>query len=418
MVMKVNQNLSILFWLWRKKVTNDGRIPIYVRFTVNGARDGFASGRKINAEYWNEETGLAVKACPDHREINSYIIKTRADLERHFNQLSATNERVTVKMLKDAYIPKVVAQNTLLEAFKLHNNEFEEKVSKKKGTKGTLARYERLKEKIVAFLLKKYKISDIPVVDIKLAFANNFYHYLIMNDIGGNTAMKYVKTLKQVIDRIIIEEWIPQNPLKGFKCTYKDPDRECLEMHEIMALYNKEIKIARLAEVRDVYLFCIFTGYAYETTYNLEPENIFTGLDGKLWITKNRGMTGAEETVPLLPVALEIVNKYANHPYCVNQHKLLPVNSNYRYNVYLKELADICGITKNLTTHTARHTFATTITLENDVPLETVGKMLGHKDSRSTQIYAKITKRKISNNMNELHGKLFDKSGKLKVPTV
>jgi hypothetical protein len=274
MVMKVNQNLSILFWLWRKKVTNDGRIPIYVRITVNGARDGFASGRKINAEYWNEETGLAVKSSPDHREINSYIIKTRADLERRFNQLSASNEKVTVKMLKEAYMPKETLQKTLLGAFTLHNNEFEEKVSKNKGTRSTLARYKRLKDKIIAFLLKKYKMTDIPLEEIKLAFANNFYHYLIMNDIGENTAMKYVKTLKQVIDRAIIEEWIPQNPLKGFKCTYEDPDRECLEMHEIMSLYNKDISVARLSEVRDVYLFCIFTGYAWAFRRYVTPYSV------------------------------------------------------------------------------------------------------------------------------------------------
>jgi len=124
--------------------------------------------------------------------------------------------------------------------------------------------------------------------------------------------------------------------------------------------------------------------------------------------------TGVEETVPLLPVALEIIKKYNDHPYCLAENKLLPVNSNFRYNAYLKELAVICGISKDLTTHTARHTFATIITLENDVPIETIGKMLGHKDLRSTQKYAKITKRKISNKMKSLENKLFSADGLLK----
>ncbi len=124
--------------------------------------------------------------------------------------------------------------------------------------------------------------------------------------------------------------------------------------------------------------------------------------------------TGVEETVPLLPVALEIIKKYNDHPYCLAENKLLPVNSNFRYNAYLKELAVICGISKDLTTHTARHTFATTITLENDVPIETIGKMLGHKDLRSTQKYAKITKHKISNKMKSLENKLFNADGLLK----
>jgi len=168
------------------------------------------------------------------------------------------------------------------------------------------------------------------------------------------------------------------NPIKGFKCKYEDPDSECLDMHELIKIYKKKIEVQPLAEIRDVYIFCCFTGYAYETCYNLQPENLFKGLDGKTWITKYRQKTGSEECVPLMPIALEIIEKYRNHPYCIDNDKLLPVNSNYRYNVYLKELADICGIKKHLTTHTARHTFTTTITLEHDVPLETVGKMLGH----------------------------------------
>jgi site-specific recombinase XerD len=204
------------------------------------------------------------------------------------------------------------------------------------------------------------------------------------------------------------------NTITHFKCTYDAPEREYLEMDEIMQLYQKDIQLTRLEEIRDVYVFCCFTGFAYETCYNLQPDNISKGVDGKLWISKDRQKTGIMETVPLMPIPLAIIKKYERHPYCVENNRLLPVNSNYRYNAYLKELADICGIKKHLTTHTARHTFATTVTLENDVPLETVGKMLGHKDLRSTQIYAKITKRKLSNNMKELQGKLFTPTGKLK----
>lgn len=317
-------------------------------------------------------------------------------------------------MVKEAYMPKVIVSKTLLNAFQLHNREFAEKVSKQKGSDKTLARYKRLEGKVKVFLKKKYKLNDIALEDVQMALATNFYHQLIMDDIGENTAMKYVKTLKQIIDRAIDEGWIKHNAINGFKCTYVQPDRECLEAHEIQKIYKKKIAVKRLEEVRDVYIFCCFTGYAYETTYNLEPENVFKGVDGQLWITKDRAKTGVEETVPLMPIPLAIIKKYKDHPYCVANNKLLPVNSNYRYNVYLKELADICGIKKELTTHTARHTFATTVTLENDVPLETVGKMLGHKDLRSTQIYARITKRKISNNMKALSDKIFTDKGAFK----
>ncbi|RCH54149.1 site-specific integrase [Mucilaginibacter hurinus] len=413
--MKVNEDLSILFWLNRQKASKDGLVPIWVRITINGKRDGFSSGKKIHPDAWDEKAAIAGMNCPDYKLINSYVAKTRVELEKHYNQLVAVNKRVTATMVKDAYMPKQILQKTLMQAFKLHNEEFAERVSKNKGSKGTLARYERLKDKVQDFLRKKLKLGDIALEDIEMAFAVNFFHHLTMDNIGDNTAMKYVKTLKQIIDRAIDEGWIKHNTISGFKCTYVDPDRETLEMHELVGMYEKEITVERLAEVRDVYVFCCFTGYAYETVYNLEPANIFKGLDGKLWITKDRQKTGVEETVPLLPIALAIIEKYKNHPYCVEENKLLPVNSNVRYNAYIKEVATICGIKKALTTHTARHTFATTVLLENDVPIETVGKLLGHKDLRSTQIYAKITKRKISNNMKALESRIFCEQGLLKV---
>lgn len=204
--------------------------------------------------------------------------------------------------------------------------------------------------------------------------------------------------------------WIPANPLGGFKCSYEDPQRERLTMDEIMDLYNKEL-IPRLAEVRDIYLFCCFTGYAYTDVQQLTPANIVLGIDGEKWVIKDRTKTDTPEHIPLLPIALEIVERYKDTPYCKLYNRLLPVNSNQRYNAYLKEIATLCGIKKHLTTHTARHTFATTVTLENDVPTETVSQMLGHRSIRTTQIYAKITQRKISNNMRALRKRLFGDGG-------
>lgn len=413
--MKVNQELSILFWLWKAKQTKDGMVPIYVRITVNGLRDGFSSGKKIHADYWNEETGFAVRACKDAVSINNYITKTSKDLERCYNELCDEHDDVTAKMVKDAFLFRPEPKPTLMKAFQVHNDEFAERVTKGIGKKGTLMRYERLRVKTLAYLKKKFNSTDIILEEIQYSFASGFYHYLLMQDIDENTSMKYVKTLKQVLTKAVNEGMIVHNPINNFKCPYKDPDRDHLEMAELIKMYDKHIASRRIAEVRDVYVFCCFTGYAFETVYALEPENIFTGVDGGLWITKNRAKSGTEETVPLLPIALEIIERYKDHPYCVNENKLLPVNCNQRFNSYLKELADICDIDKHLTTHTARHTFATTITLENDVPIETVSKMLGHKDIRTTQIYARMTKRKISNNMKMLMGKIFEPNGRIRI---
>jgi site-specific recombinase XerD len=203
---------------------------------------------------------------------------------------------------------------------------------------------------------------------------------------------------------------IDVHPLRDFQCKYIPSERRYLEMEELLRMYNKPL-INRLAEIRDVYIFCCFTGYGYIDVEALTRENIYNGLDGNKWVSKARGKTNERESVPLLPIADEIIKKYSDHPYCMVRHKLLPVNSNQKYNAYLKEIADICEININLTTHTARHTFATTVTLEHDVSLETVSKMLGHKSIKTTQIYAKITQRKVSNNMELLKSRLFDKDG-------
>jgi integrase len=162
--------------------------------------------------------------------------------------------------------------------------------------------------------------------------------------------------------------------------------------------------------VRDVFIFCCYTGFAYSDAYKFERDALTIGIDGEYWLSTNRQKTGTRESVPLLPIALENIQKYQDHEYCKAYNKLLPVNSNQRYNAYLKELADICGIKKKVTTHIARHTFATTVTLANGVPIETVSSMLGHNSIRTTQIYAKVVEKKVSEDMLMLKAKLFGKA--------
>ena len=319
----------------------------------------------------------------------------------------ASGKSFTAEDLKNAYLGKVEHNRTLVEAFDFHNRRFAEKVKSGKTSARTLKRLEIAKYKTIAFLKLYFKFSDMPLTEIKYAFAADLEHYLTTEQhIGSYTAMKYVKILKQVLKLSVDQGWLPANPLGGFKCTYEEPQRERLTMEEIMVLYNKEL-IPRLAEVRDIYLFCCFTGYAYIDVLTLTPTNIVTGIDGEKWLAKNRIKTGTPEHIPLLPIAAEIIDRYKDNLYCKHYGLLLPVNSNQRYNAYLQEIAAICDIKKHLTTHTARHTFATTVTLENDVPIETVSQLLGHKSIRTTQIYAKITQHKISNNMRVLRNRLF-----------
>lgn len=258
------------------------------------------------------------------------------------------------------------------------------------------------------FVKVKHKRSDFAIKELKLSFLNEFYHHLrTKKGLIQNTAMKKVRDIKQVMDYAVMHEYIPSNPFSFFKVSFQPTNRTRLTMEEVEKLANKEISIARLAEVRDCYLFVCYTGYSYKQLYELTPQNVQLGIDGRKWIIKTRSKSkDSKENVPLLPVALEIVERYKKHPYCVANNKLLPVNTNQNYNFYLKELADLCGIEKNLTTHTARHTFATTIMLDNNVSFETVSKMLGHRDLKTTQIYAQITDTRISADTLELERRL------------
>lgn len=283
--------------------------------------------------------------------------------------------------MKNAYLGIGEKQRSLKEALEFYITRFSEKVTTGKRFDNTLKSLHTTRDKLYAFIKHRFNLSDL--------------------------LLKYIKIFKRVIKMAVDQEWIPSSPLTSFKCSYHEPQRERLIMDEIMIMYRKELHIDRLMEVRDVYLFCCFTGFAYQDVANLTKDNIMRGIDGEQWMVKDRKKTNSPERVPLIPISLEIVEKYKDYPYCVFNNRLLPVNSNQRFNGYLKEIAVICGIKKHLTTHTARHTFATTVTLEHDVPLKTVSQMLGHKSIRTTQIYAKVTQRKVSNNMKELKNRLF-----------
>ncbi|MBN9381907.1 MAG: site-specific integrase [Chitinophagaceae bacterium] len=380
---------------------------IYLRIRIGDKRAELSTYQHVSPGQWNQ-AGQCVKGTSEQAQtINRQLAILKGNLHRHYSLLVASGKTFTLEDVKNAYLGKVEHTRTLAEAFDFHNRRFAEKVKSGKTSGRTLKRLEITKDKVTAFLRYYFKVSDMPLNEIKHAFAADFEHYLSTEQrIGSNTAMKHLKILKQVLKMAVDQGWLPVNPNGGFKCTYEDPQRERLTMEEIMVLYNKEL-IPRLAEVRDIYLFCCFTGYAYMDVLTLTPANIVTGIDGEKWLAKNRTKTDTPEHIPLLPIAAEIIDRYKNNLYCQHYGRLLPVNSNQRYNAYLQEIAEIFDIKKHLTTHTARHTFATTVTLENDVPIETVSQLLGHKSIRTTQIYAKITQHKISNNMRVLRNRLF-----------
>lgn len=406
--MNFNQTFSILFWLNRSKANSKGLIPIWVRITVDGRRAECSIQKQILPGLWDPQNNRAKGNSPEARSINNYLVMVQAEITKHYNILLSTKEVVTVEDVKNSYRGIKEIKKTFLQLFNLYNQQLSERNEVDDLSDGRFKRFQILNNKCVEFIKYKFKRSDVALDEVKLNFIVEFEHYLrTVKKIGHNTAMKYVKDLKQVMKYGVMLEYIPSNPFANFHCSYKKVKRDFLDQDELDLLYKKKFTIKRLEEVRDCYIFSCYTGYAYSDAEALTTGDVAVGIDGQKWIIRDRIKTKTAENVPLLPIPQEIIARYRNHPYCKVTNRLLPVNSNQRYNAYLKEIADLCGIRKKLTTHTARHTFATTVLLMNDVPMETAMELLGHTDIRTTQIYGKIVQKKISNDMTTLRQKLF-----------
>ena len=420
MINSRNYNFSILFWLNKDRVQSNGEIPIYMRITIDGKRVEISSQKTVLPELWDQKAQQVKGKDTNIRMMNSYLDMTKGKIQTIYNQLIFNGGNITAAIIKNLFLGKDVEEKpnhkTIMEAFDYHNLKMAETAKVGKVSEKTLVRYKITQNKVKSYMKEKFKVEDKPLPELRLSFVTEFEHHLLTVDkIQSNTAHKYIKNLKKIMNMAVGLDWIPSNPFNQFKCSYQSPEREILNREELFTLMTKEISIPRIEEVRDVFLFCCYTGFAYSDVYQFESNSVIIGLDGEYWLSTNRQKTGTKESVPLLPVALEIINKYKDNDYCKKHNKLLPVNSNQRYNAYLTEVADICGITKHLTSHSARHTFATTVTLSNGVPIETVSSMLGHTSIRTTQIYAKVVEQKVSDDMKMLRQKLHFESQKMKI---
>ena len=402
--MKRNQKFKVQFYL-KKQKTKNGDAQLYIRIVVDLKRAEIATTHYIPISAWNQKTRKVKPSFTKATFLNAYIDKVINDINQIFIQEASLGNIVSSVDIKNKYlgVDEKPTQKTILDALDYHNTKMEDKVRIGQTAKKTYTRYVITKKKVKDFMKHQYKTNDMLLSDLRLRFATELEHYLLTQDnLHINTAHKYIKNIKTVLNMAVGLDWISSNPFNNFRCTYIAPKREVLTQEEIDRIRFKEISIKRLAEVRDVFIFCCYTGFAYSDIYKFEYDAITKGIDGEFWLATERQKTGVKESVPLLPVALEIIEKYRDHPYCKNKNRLLPVNSNQRYNGYLKEIADICGINKKITSHIARHTFATTVTLSNGVPIETVSSMLGHSSIRTTQIYAKVVESKVSQDMKSL----------------
>ncbi|MBF4473295.1 site-specific integrase [Flavobacterium sp. HJJ] len=401
----MKEKITLHFYAKSTKANTKGLLPIYVRLTVDGKRLEYSTKKFIDPTKWSQDQGRMKGSSEEARSINSLLDFTRNRINEIHFELLKESKNVNVEDFKNKLLGIKERERLLIPIFEEHNRKLKELIGLEYAA-GTYERYVTSLKHTKDFLSWKYNVTDIAIEKIDHAFITEYEFYLrSVRKCANNTAVKYIKNFHKIINQCLANGWLDKDPFVNYKSKVKEVIREFLDEKEIEEIINKEFDIERLEVVRDIFIFSCFTGLAYIDVQQLSQDNIGFGIDGEKWIFKNRQKTETTSKIPLLPMAMEIIRKYENHPLCLNQNKLLPILSNQRMNSYLKEIATLCNIKKDLTFHIARHTFATTVTLTNGVPIETVSKMLGHTNLKTTQHYAKILDKKISEDMMVLRNK-------------
>ena len=407
--MKKLDFLKVTFMV-RKDRAQNGHAPIYLQLFLEGKRVRISTDQTVELKNWDDQLGRVKGNSALANSLNEYLEKIKLDTLRIYNDYKIKDSDITVDMLKNKLTAKEIdTRKKLLEVCDIFNSNAEKLIGIEIG-KITWGRYHAFRNRIADFIKLKYKTDDIYLNQLKYSFMVEYEFYIKTEvKIQQNTMSKYLKYVKRIMDFAVNNEWVEKNVFQGYKCPVKEAKREYLTAAELDRIMTKEFTIDRLIEVRDIFVFCCHTGYAYKDAAMLTPEHIGTGINGKKWIYTSRRKTENVANVPLLEIALDILEKYQDHPACVKGNKLLPMKSNQKLNSYLKEIADICEIKKPLTTHIARHTFATTVLLANGVSMEATSKMLGHSSIKTTQIYGKIVESRVGDEMDMLSDKLAAK---------
>ncbi len=375
--------LKVRFFLRRNHVYADGTCCIMTRITINGDNTNFSSKLTVKPELWDTKEGKVTGKSKVANELNRLMSEMASSIRQMFFDMSRY-ETVTAEKLRNAFMGIVPADQTLIGMFTEHVEECRSLLGISK-TPATIQKYDRTLRRVKEFIKFKYHLTDMPIRDVNHRFVVDLETYLrTVSGCGENTTAKFLQIFRAVIIKAKNYGWIIADPFANYKIRMKKVDVGYLTAEELRIIREKEMPIKRLAQVRDIFVFSCYTGLAYIDIKELTDNHIKTAFDGKQWIMTHRHKTKTNVNVPLLSVALDLIEKYKG---ATKDGRLFPVLSNQKMNAFLKEIATVCGIDKNITFHMARHTFATTVTLSQGVPIESVSKMLGHTNIATTQIY-------------------------------
>ncbi len=399
-------NVKISFLIRINKLNQQGVCPIYLRIAVNGRRVEISTKKLIPPNKWNSPAQKVIGNSPHANALNQYLEQLKRKALEAETTLIKEGEPVSAKALKNRLTGQDTRNIDLFDMFEEHNRRMKELINKD-FSESTYKKYTTCLLHLRSYVKNSYNQTYYPIKAVKLAFIKDFEHYLKTkkNPCSHNSTLKYISHLKKIIREALALDYIEKNPFNGYKETYNIKDPEYLTYSELKALAEKEIKIERIKRVRDVFLFSCYTGLSYSDVRKLNVSDIQIDADGEKWLVVNRTKTKEPSIILLLDKPVRIIEQYSNDPE-TTEGNLLPMISNQKMNAYLKEIADICGIRKSINFHMARHTFATTVALENGMSMSSLQKILGHKDHRSTKHYARVTKKKVGDEMKLLKQKI------------
>ena len=394
----VRSSFSILFFIRESKARKNGNVPIEVMITANGERNSFSTGKQIAIEKWDKTKQQVKGKDQETQNLNNYLKAIKAKLYQKEAELLERGFIITAQILYDAYFDKVesLKERSLFEVFEEHNQEQEKLVGNgvSKATHWVSVYTIRL---LREFVQQKYKREDLYLRELNLNFIQSFHSFLrIDKGMAQNSSTKHLKLLKKIINLSVANSYMAFNPFSTYKVEREPVDIDFLDEEELRKIINFDTPLPRLERAKDMFLFGCFTGLSYIDIKTLTPEHFEKDNTGRIWIKKRRVKTGVLSRIPLLPIAKLILDKYKGG------EKLLPIQDPADINKYLKDIAILCGINKRICFHTSRHTFASTVTLANNISLEVVSKMLGHTNTRMTAHYAKLIDKCIGEQMDKL----------------
>lgn len=405
--MRSTTTFSILFWIYSKRI-KDNEAPLYARITVDQKKLNISLKIRADIRLWNPNKQRLRGNSQSAKELNQFLDEVHSNLFQCYQELRQAGKRITPQTLKSKYLGEEKEGHfTLRDIIEYHNTKMFNKLHK-----NTSRLYLTSQKYILKFLKAEYRVDDIELVDLDYKFILSFENFLrgykpqhYQRQIGNNAVMKHIQRLRKMIRLAYHMEWIDKDPFLKFKQKLTQTHRGFLTAGELANIEELDIESVRLKTVRDLFVFSCYTGISYTDVMVLTKESLVLGMD-TYWIVTKRQKNGNPVKIPLLNKALRLIKFYLNDKRSEANSTLFPRISNQKMNAYLKEIAQLAGIRKNLTFHMARHTFATTVTLSNGVPIETISKMLGHTKLVTTQIYAKVVERKVYDDMQILREKL------------